>query len=316
MSKKNLFRLILLKLIIADYLLFLPSITLADDESRPLIYISFDDSTKNQITNQDGEVKQVKRVAGKIGQAGLFEKGSYIRFPAKGNINFTQGTVELWFKPNWSGDGDGDTYPYHYFFAGNISDAKNLNSIHFYKKPYAKGAALGLIDGKASIGSDKPETEAIVPSGDDLSPVSTRNWKKGEWIHLAFSWDKNNHIMKIYFDGILRASHTKVSDNAYPINYQDSIYIGSSVDQTAFAEGVIDEFKLWGRPLTDMEIAKEAGLTELGEIDQTQKIKQSPSLNLSQKEINSPALITILVIIAVFGFLVLVLVLKKRASRH
>jgi hypothetical protein len=199
-----------------------------------------------------------------------------VYYPARGNINFRQGTVEFWLKPNWNGDDNG----YHYFFAGNIDDAKNVNSIHVSKKYYFDGVILGQIDSKAATGGpekDRAINEASVPGMGAFYPSSVADWRKGQWHHLAFTWDDQKPALKLYIDGILRATNSNKTqlEASFPSAFMSYINIGSSIDHIVFAEAVIDELKVWDHPLTDMQIAEIAGLHELSA--QVQKV-DTPSL--------------------------------------
>jgi len=228
-------------------------------EKGMLMHLPFEESTKNAVNNQDGSAKNVVFKQGKEGKGAYFDKSSYLRFPARGNINYRRGTVEFWLKPNWDGDDGG----YHYFFAGNITDARNVNSIHASKKRYQGGVILGQIDSKADS-TGRAIEEAVVPGGRILDPSSVANWKKGDWHHVAFSWDDQKRTLKLYMDGFLRATNDKVVEAAFPSAYESYINIGSSIDEVVFAEAVIDELRIWNYPLSDMQIAKIAGLSEFG----------------------------------------------------
>lgn len=258
-----------------------------------LLYVSFDDTKKNLINNQEPIEKSVKFVEGKFGKGAYFDKGSYLRFLAEGNINYRQGTVEFWLKPNWNGDDGG----YHYFFAGNITDARNVDSIHVSKKAYQGGALMGQIDGKGDENGIVID-EAVVPAGFDISATSVGHWKKGEWYHVAFSWNDKDKELKIYVDGLLRATNDRVANNAFPIKHESYINIGSSIDEKFFAEGVIDEFKIWSYPRTDVEVAKSAGLTEIKDY------RQPPQVSKSNLQIYL-LIISIFIILIIFVFKVI-----------
>lgn len=235
--------------------LFSNNTAFASFDQPLLMYVPFDTTTHNMINNEFGIAKNVALVEGKVGKGGLFERGSYLRFPARGNINFRRGTVEFWVKPNWDGDDGG----YHYFFAGNIDDAKNVNSIHVSKKFYEGGVVLGQIDGEED-NEGRAKEEAVVPGGKTLSPASVASWRKDTWHHVAFSWDDKKRTIKLYINGVLRATNNRVPEGAFPSLPQSYINIGSSIDERVFAEAVIDEVKIWDHPKSDLEIAEAAGL--------------------------------------------------------
>ena len=256
-------KMILLQLFIIQ-LFFGPVNKVYASDDGLLFYLPFDGTVTEKTKGITGEGENYSFVEGKIGQGAYFPNDSFVNYPAKDNINYRQGTVEFWVKPNWNGDDGG----YHYFFAGNIDDARNVNSIHVSKKYYLDGVILGQIDSKAETeGSDQGRagTEASVPANGALYPSSVRDWRKGEWHHLAFTWDDKKPELKLYIDGFLRATNANEEQLklAFPSAYMSYINIGSSIDHATFADAVIDELKIWDHPLGDMEVAKIAGLRSL-----------------------------------------------------
>lgn len=274
-------------------------------ESGLLMYFPFEDMAANAVNGAKGFEKNIELVEGKSGKGALFAKGSFLRFPAQGNIDYREGTVEMWVKPKWRGDDDG----YHYFFAGNISDAKNANSIHLSKKRYSGGVLMGQIDSQADE-AGAPQEERAVPGGDDLSPSSVANWQENEWHHIAFSWDYANKTLKLYIDGFLCSQNNKMSKLMFPAAYQAYVNIGSSIDEATFAEAVIDEVKIWDYPRTDMQIADSAGVTALDNL-----AIESAGDKAKPKPFNFPLLIPVIIFGMVWLLIIFLLRIKKANFR-
>ena len=277
-------KIVLLLFILMPFLYVRPTYALGEGL---MFYLPFDGTVTEKTKGLAGEGENYTFVNGKVGQGAYFPNNSFVHYAAKNNINYRQGTVEFWVQPNWNGDDGG----YHYFFAGNIDDARNVNSIHVSKKYYQDGVILGQIDSKAETeGHDKgrARTEASVPANGAFYPSLVTDWRKGAWHHLAFTWDDKKPELKLYIDGFLRAtnSNTKQLNLAFPSAYMSYINIGSSIDHATFADAVIDELKIWDHPLGDMEVAKIAGLVPLEQtIAATGSALKKPDPNTSVRTI-------------------------------
>ena len=74
-----------------------------------------------------------------------------------------------------------------------------------------------------------------------------------QWHHLAASYDGTT--IKWYGDGLLVGSADRVLDTP------DNVHIGKREDNTNFFPGMVDDFRIYNRVLSDAEMAGLAGLT-------------------------------------------------------
>jgi len=96
--------------------------------------------------------------------------------------------------------------------------------------------------------------------GNALRVVTKRKFPVGSWHHVTMTWDGSNRArgLKIYIDG-RSAATTLVRDNLYK-NISggggDAITIGERFRDRGFKNGSVDEFSVFNRRLTDLEIAQ------------------------------------------------------------
>lgn len=75
----------------------------------------------------------------------------------------------------------------------------------------------------------------------------------GQWYHVAGVIDRNTGVMKIYIDGVERASGAVRTTSA--VSNTNSLLIGRSLEYYVNLEGTIDEVRLWNVARTASEIA-------------------------------------------------------------
>lgn len=150
-------------------------------------------------------------------------------------ISSTRGTVEIWLKPNWSG-----------------------NEVSFPKDPWNAGIIFQTSDygnywtSTMSIdvwANDKKIVTKFYPSDAVTYGLgyyywignSIVNWKSGEWHHIALTWDFPSVSQKLYVDGKETAS------TAAPVgpNPFYAIRIGVDTEKKEMIEGVIDEVRVF-----------------------------------------------------------------------
>ncbi|MDP2942954.1 MAG: LamG-like jellyroll fold domain-containing protein, partial [Candidatus Omnitrophota bacterium] len=150
-------------------------------------------------------------------------------------ISNTRGTVEIWLKPNWSG-----------------------NEVSFPKDPWNSGIIFQTSDygnywtSTMSIdvwANDKKIVTKFHPSDAATYGLgyyywignSIANWKPGEWHHIALTWDFPNVSQKLYVDGNETASTSApVGPNPFY-----AIRIGVDTEKKEMIEGVIDEVRVF-----------------------------------------------------------------------
>jgi sialidase-1 len=76
-----------------------------------------------------------------------------------------------------------------------------------------------------------------------------------QWHHLAASYDGTT--IKWYGDGMLIGSNDTVV-----LNTPDNVHIGKREDNTNFFPGMVDDFRIYNRVLSDAEMAGLGGMTK------------------------------------------------------
>lgn len=83
--------------------------------------------------------------------------------------------------------------------------------------------------------------------------VSTKNgtFKSKEWQHIVITYDNNEQLVKFYING-------KLIDNKQiepPKNFENELLIGRrGLATDSFFQGIIDELRIYGRVLSEMEV--------------------------------------------------------------
>ncbi len=177
-----------------------------------------------------------------------------IFFPAKGNIAYRKGgwgaTLSMWVNHDPDTQlktGFCDPVQITHKGAGNgglwfdFNDAKPNRNLRM-------GAFPAVPEGKQPI---KESREAFSP----MMWIDRPGLKVGEWHHVALVWrnldtGRNDGRASLYIDGKLMG---EVRDKAYPLSMDwdmDKVGIYIAVSYI----GLIDEFALFNRPLTDEEL--------------------------------------------------------------
>jgi hypothetical protein len=179
-----------------------------------------------------------------LAQAGRFAPGTFIQyaFPAWytyccGSSPSTQGTIELWVKPDqW-----GDLLNFNWNSTTTVPPAGHV----LY--------AFGVFDwsGDAFGYTTWNGERCCYPSG----LYGTSVMPTGQWIHLAISWSPT--VSKLYVNGVVEAS---VASNVYPA-IAPTVYAYLNVWGNSTFEGLIDELHISKIQRTDEEILLHATLT-------------------------------------------------------
>ena len=152
----------------------------------------------------------------------------YATIPAAKNIESAQGSISFWVKPlDWTGKGK----DFNMFVTGNQAGGNN-----FYIYKYS-GQNMGF----CSINNKKSQLKVFNPW----------KWKAGEWHHMVYVWDKDTE--KLYVDGNEEVTF-KRNLSANPVTM---LQVGTRGWQVEKGMTVIDELKIYNRPLTEEEINKE-----------------------------------------------------------
>ena len=148
-----------------------------------------------------------------------------------------RGTLSLWIRPEYDGRDDN--------LYSTMFGVQNWGLL--YKYTNQDFITFGVIkdDGHYDYGCT----------------ASIAHWKKGEWHHVAITWDKPAGLRIIYLDG-QRAKEGKIPSYR---ECDESMTIGANWSNANPARGVIDELWIWDRPLEDGDIAAAYERAKAGE---------------------------------------------------
>ena len=207
-----------------------------------VLHLSFDESaiqgdTAKDLSEEgnDGTINgDAKMVAGKHGGALEFDgKSAFVEVPLEDSITFSTGdslTVQVWVKTD-------DEPPKNDGIVGNYrpgTDAVWILSVSG-DDPAARGKMGFSVRDKGRANS------AGIRSPDFLND--------DKWHVLAGVRDQKAKKIRFYVDGKLI---DEVDDNTKDINSGQSIWVGEHLNR--FYKGLIDEVKVWNRPLTAEEL--------------------------------------------------------------
>lgn len=174
-------------------------------------------------------------VEGIVGQGFLAQTGG-LAYPTQDAFEPDRGTLSLWFRPDYDGT---DTTVYSTLFG--VRDWGLL-----YKYTDQTIITFGVIkdDGHFDYGCTA-----------DIS-----HWRRGEWRHVAVTWDRPGGSRVLYLDG------ARVTEGRIPSfrPAHTEMVIGATWGNANPARGVIDEVWIWDRPLSDEGIARAHERTRAG----------------------------------------------------
>jgi hypothetical protein len=181
---------------------------------------------------------------GMVGNALHFDgTDDYINIPYNAALDLTddQGTVMGWMK----------------------SDVDNIGQNRvwgiFRKQTYTNPASdpsyhLGLRQGASSDPMYAFNRSMNVSYVSSLTPIEAN-----QWYHVVASWD-NDHVY-LYLNGQLEISSPKSTTMVYAENARSTIGYGSNNTGGKYADGLIDEVRVYDKTLTPLEIASLYGAT-------------------------------------------------------
>ncbi|RKU09786.1 hypothetical protein C6503_20635 [Candidatus Poribacteria bacterium] len=215
--------------------------TQANLTDRLVLHLSFDEDTiqGNIVKDQSGEGNDgiingaAQTVPGKHGEAMEFDgTDDFVEVPLIDSITFSTGdslTVQAWVKTD---------------------DAPRWNDIIVGNYRYGTTAHWSLY-----VSGDNPETRGKMgfnvwdKKGAHATVGSPDFLNDGEWHLLTGVRDQTAKKVRFYVDGELIG---EVDDTTEDINSEQSIWIGEHLNR--YYKGLIDEVKIWSRPLTAEEI--------------------------------------------------------------
>lgn len=207
-----------------------------------VLHLSFDantiqgDTVKDQsLEGNDGIINgKAETVDGKFGEALEFDgTDDFVEVPLVDSITFSTGdslTVQVWVKTD-------DQPPQNDGIVGNYRPA--TDAVWLLSVSGDDAAARGKMG--FSLRDKGRANSAGIRSTDFLND--------NEWHVLAGVRDQKAKKIRFYVDGELI---DEVDDNTLDINSGQSIWVGEHLNR--FYKGLIDEVKVWNRPLTEKEL--------------------------------------------------------------
>lgn len=207
-----------------------------------LFHVDFEDSL-NASTATGSDVPQnpsnnVEFAEGVQGKAAILGgEGGGLIYQSEGNLEMPQGTLYFWIKPlNWD-EAERTVIPV-----------------------FAQGVAhLGYFGVNVSTFSDSPRRLtffSLFPDRPRLSITGDSDWYDGTWRMIVLTWD--NEKVKLYTDRGL------VGEAALSTPYQpdETDWKKFSIASKDGVRMLIDELRIWNRPLSEDEIFKLQQLEE------------------------------------------------------
>ncbi len=187
----------------------------------------------NTLTGAEGESPLLStgvNFSQGIRGAGLsLPTGNQLFYASAGNINSAEGTIELWIKPNWNGNDSKHHYILQHGNAGGLLIGKDsANNLRLILNRY------GAVGG------------AELDTG-----VNVADWQANQWQHISFTWSSSQKAIRIYVNGVLRASRS--FNQTLPTINSDRIQIGGD-GNSGFLESVIDEMGIYNVALSANQI--------------------------------------------------------------
>ena len=210
-----------------------------------VLYLNFDDNTiqGDTVQDQSGEGNDgtinggATTAEGKFGQALEFDGADdFVEVPLADSITFSTGdslTVQVWVKTaDQPQENDG--------LVGNYR--QGTNALWMLSVSGDEAATRGRMGfAVRDVGRTYAGITSPGPLNDDT------------WHLLAGVRDQDAKKVRFYVDGEMI---DEVDDNSQDINSGQSIWIGAHLER--YYKGLIDEVKVWNRPLTADELAQSA----------------------------------------------------------
>lgn len=216
----------------------------ADLNDGLVLHLEFEGNAQDSsLSANHGTENEVEYVDGKKGQAASFNgTGAFIQIPDTDSLDTDHVmTIAIWINPN------GATDP-------------NRNSSTFASKWYTTDTAIndgdwilewyGKTDDSVTFGvANYPE----FGSENGFLSVASGIVPKNSWRHIAAIFD--NGQIKTYLNGALIHEKTSVikytAKNKYP---NDDIFLGQTWASSYTYKGLLDDFRLYNRALSEPEI--------------------------------------------------------------
>lgn len=169
----------------------------------------------------------------------------HLCYDSHGNIDMRHGTLELWYKPDWS--------------INPVPETKQPTLISLYEPPidslnYIK-LFLDLTQSSTAYLKFHLADQDPVPAltlTTEVELIYGTNWKDQDWNHIAISWD-TDHGIRLFLNGkLVDDDRRPFGINIFPpwVMVPDEITIGfmdwgSESDSYYYADGMIDDVRIF-----------------------------------------------------------------------
>ncbi|MBX2876987.1 MAG: T9SS type A sorting domain-containing protein [Saprospiraceae bacterium] len=190
------------------------------------ILLPFEEDLTNLGGNLPSYSTEISYEEGVHGLGAFMDNNAQFNWPKAEVFSGREGTVEFWFKPNWDSF---TTSEHDMVLVGEFPDAIFIHHVE---------SIIEIIH----TAGDIPGQDWAIAAG------STQHWKKGEWVHLAFTWGGNE--IAYYENGALVSK--SLVNYTIPDNSGDIIRVGR--EQGGSMDGLIDEFRVSNRARSAEEV--------------------------------------------------------------
>ena len=217
-----------------------PCIGIAQTDDSLVAYLPFDDGSGTVATDvtqygNNGQFKggnPIKWVDGKFDGAIELDGQNYVDIPWADSIDVADKifSVEIWFK--YTEEAEAGSLVWGYNVQGG-------NPQFWIRTEPGSNQIRGLIHDKTSM--------SII--------IQTKTpYNDGNWHYLAFVRDaKGEDTLTVYIDGKVEDSQ-KGKIGSVTEGQKYGIHLGQRVDGVNIYKGILDEFRLWTRALSENEI--------------------------------------------------------------
>ncbi|MFH0797237.1 MAG: LamG-like jellyroll fold domain-containing protein [Candidatus Omnitrophota bacterium] len=174
--------------------------------------------------------------------------GSQLTYDLKENFDIRQGTISCWVKPlKWS------------------KNPEELPKLHlkFWMTSASEKGYLGIEKIGTASGATAPILLAWVSHFQCLQKIpgkgmgiqaNTAKWNEGEWHHVVLNINRTD--FELYLDGKTAGKISLPPGSISPEELLDRQFIVGTPDGEVSDQAVLDEIKIYKRPLTAEEVSK------------------------------------------------------------
>jgi len=203
--------------------------------------------------------------------SGKFNQGMYIdsadgdvlKYSTTGNLDYHQGTVEFWFKPDWGG-GDVTVGQHRLFCTYDTDPNKAFKNQICIGKLFNPSAAIAvtIMDSSGDGNWNNAKTRSVT------IPTSDSSITAGTWHHLVFTYDTTTSptTMHVYLDGSNSGESLVANGGNGQMNgIGPEMHLGQWGENQWYsqkkADATFDDLKIYNRVLSSDEVLARSNFT-------------------------------------------------------